>query len=614
MNPLVELLDRWTSRIKLRPRLLMTFYFISIVPLVITAAFFYLTLTQSLEEEVGASMVQTTRQVDERLLAFTEETTHIIKIIQSNSNTQAFLNWDDSSDLSIIPELQSLRNLITTVANQRTSIRGVYVVNDYGKFMYTSQDMAKMSFEFLKDPWYQEVAQIKNFRLLPEHEQHYAQGASVVTFAGRMFKVSDLEESGTLLLDFDSQYLSNMIEPIRVGKTGSVYMITETGESAVHMNAEDEDIVQSVYSLPEFKQDQGYLLTKINQVQMLVGFSTSKATGWKIVAVVPFHEVSGKIEGLRWAIFVLVCIAIVFILILAKYLSQTLTRPMRRLANYMKQVEQGDLTVRVPMDRGDEFGLLASRFNIMLEKVQELEEVVYLSEIRETKLQLLSRESELKALQMQINPHFLHNTLNTMKCIGEVYDVEEVTLMSEGLAEMFRYSIDSDKYKTLREEIDHVQAYIQIIQVRYPERIQCHVDIPQSLEDRLVLKLILQPIVENAIEHGLIPKASKGNIWIKAESSSDQRSLVLKVTNDGLGITAARLREIKEKLELGRQVNQADHQKLLAGHVGLFNVSQRLALNYGDQGRLSIDYNTQSGTVVELRLPLGGEEEDDADA
>jgi two-component system, sensor histidine kinase YesM len=604
VNKLIEVLDGWTNHIRLRPKLMITFYFISIVPLVATAAFFYLTLTQSLEEEVGASMVQTTRQVDERMMSFTEEIMHLAKIIQFDSDTQIFLDWKEASDLSLIPNLQALRNLISTITNQNTHMRGIYVINDHGRFISANKDMAKLGFNFLHDAWYKDVLKHNGFRLLPAHLQNYAQGASVVSFAGRIFKVSDLQESGTLLLDYDTQYLSNMIDTIQVGKSGSVYMITPQGKSVVSHSGtgEEQSLVMQLTQLPEFQAEQGYLVTKIDHVTTLVGFSTSKATGWKIVAAVPFHEVSGKIESLKWAIFILVCVALAFIVVLAQYLSQAITNPMVRLAEYMKLVEKGDLSARVPVDRGDEMGLLTRRFNHMLEQIQVLEDVVYLSEIRETKLQLLHRESELKALQMQINPHFLHNTLNTIKCVGEVYDVQEVAIMSEGLADMFRYSIDSEKYKLLRQEIDHVKAYVQIIQVRYPERIRCHVDIPEELEEQPVLKLILQPLVENAIEHGLIPKAAAGDIWITA-FESEPNELILRVTDNGIGIAAERLEEIKRKLS--RHIDESkDEEKLMPGHIGLYNVSQRLLLNYGERGRLSIDYDEMAGTITEIRIPL----------
>jgi two-component system sensor histidine kinase YesM len=121
-----------------------------------------------------------------------------------------------------------------------------------------------------------------------------------------------------------------------------------------------------------------------------------------------------------------------------------------------------------------------------------------------------------------------------------------------------------------------------------------------------VLKLILQPLVENAIEHGLIPKGACGNIWISAEA--DRNELILRIADDGVGITSDRLQEIKKKLD-GLREERFDDEMLLAGHVGLVNVSQRLYLNYGELGRLSIESNQQAGTVVEIHLPIDKEME-----
>ncbi|WP_134698595.1 sensor histidine kinase [Ammoniphilus sp. YIM 78166] len=606
MRRLAERLDRWTSQIKLQPKLLITFYFVSFVPLFTTAAFFYFAMTESLEEEVGTSLVLTTRQVDERLSSFVEETTHLAKILHFDPNVQELLGWEDPSDLSVIPSLQELRRSLEPIVYHRAHLRSIYVINDYGRYIYSGKNMGKLDYDFEGDPWYKEVVKDKDFRLLAVHPQQYVLGAPVVSFAGRLYHNLDFKQRGTLLFDFDPEYFSSMIDSIRVGKTGSFFMVSPEGQPVIQMEEKNHGLIEQLMKLSILEKKNGYLLTQIEGVQTLVGFSTSRTTGWKIIGVVPFQEVSGKIEAVRYGVVIFSLIATLFILLFSKYLSRAITRPMFQLQRYMGRVEKGDFSTRVPTDRGDEFGMLTNRFNHMLERLQQLKEEVYLAEIRETKLQLLNRETELKALQMQINPHFLYNTLNTMKCVGEVYDVKEVSEMSEGLAEMFRYSIDSDKYKLLSEELDHVKAYLQIIQVRYPERIQCHFDIPQDLKGVSVLKLILQPLVENAIEHGLIPKSEQGGIWISAKRTKDGMSLL--VRDNGVGIPEHRLMEIKQKLS--GEAGDED-QNLLSGHIGLHNVQQRLLLNYGSNGKLTVESDQVQGTRVEIHIPLDKESEGD---
>lgn len=608
MKRLAVRLDRWTSQIKLQPKLLITFYVVSFVPLITTAAFFYFASTKSLEEEVGASLIQTTRQVDERLSSFVEEMDQLAKIIHFDRNVQTFLSWEDPADLSMISSLQELRLFLEPIVNHRTHLNSVYLINDYGRMIFLSKDIAKIEYDFSKDTWYKNVVKQTEFRLLPAHPQDYVRGESVVTFAGRLFQMADLKERGTLLLDFNPQFFSDMTDSIRVGKTGSVFMLSPEGKAVIKNNEKSKELIEHLKILSILEKDSGYLLTRIEGVQTLVGFSTSRSTGWKIIGVVPFQEVSGKIETIRKGVLIFALLGSFFILLVSKYLSKAITSPMLQLQEHMRLVEKGDFASRVPMDRGDEFGILTKRFNHMLDRLQKLKEEVYTAELRETQLQLLNRESELKALQMQINPHFLYNTLNTMKCVGEVYDVKEVTEMSEGLAEMFKYSIDNDKYKSLREEIDHVKAYMQIILVRYPGRIRCHFDIPPMLTGIPVLKLILQPLIENAIEHGLIPKGEEGNIWISARQ--EKVGLVLRVSDDGVGITDHRLIEIKQKLDEKIIADNPD-PNLLSGHIGLYNVKQRLYLNYGKKGMLLVDSHLHHGTVIEIRLPIDEDWEED---
>jgi two-component system, sensor histidine kinase YesM len=600
VQKLAEKLDQWTSQFKLQTKLLVTFYMISFVPLLATAAFFYFASTKSLEEEVGASLIQTTRQVDERLSSNVEEMAHLTKFIYYDQNTQSFLHWKDPADQSIIASLQELRSFLEYIVAHRPHLNSVYLVNDFGRSIFGNKDIVKMNYDFPSDSWYKEVIKDTDFRLMPAHPQNYGNGEPVVTYGGRLFQVSDLEESGTLLMDFDPEYFSTITESIRVGKTGEVFMLTPDGNAVIKNDKEHLGYYDHLMELNTLEKESGYLLTRIEGVQTLVGFSTSKSTGWKIIGVVPFAEVSGKIKTIRNGVLIFSILATLFILLVSKYLSHAITRPLLQLQDYMGRVETGDFSPRVPLERKDEFGTLTRKFNHMLERLEILKDKVYMSELRETKLQLLNRESELKALQMQINPHFLYNTLNTMKCVGEVYEVKEVAEMSEGLAEMFRYSIDNEKYKTLQDELEHVKAYLQIIQVRYPERVCCHFDISQSVSLVPVLKLILQPLVENALEHGLIPKGDKGNIWINAFQEKNQ--LVVKVSDDGVGIEEQRLIEIKQKL--AERLTGISNSTLLSGHIGLDNVHQRLYLNYGEEGFLKVDSERENGTTVEIRLPI----------
>ncbi len=593
-----------------RPKLLFTFYIVSFLPLFLIATFFYVTSTQVLKEELGSYMVETGRQVDLRLHSFADEMENLTRIIHFDSNVQKYLNVQDQNDPATYTLQLNLRDFLRKVVNHRDYLWSIFVINDNGNVLFYSEDFVNPYFaswwhektlelNFQSDPLIEKIYINKDFRLYPPRPSKYLNTDVAVEYGGRIYQLN--EEKGTLILHFDPDYFSNMTDSIQLGETGFVALLSETGEPLFENKNISPSFLNQLPNLNVLNEESGYELVHLNGVRTLVAFNTSEKTGWKIVGVVPFHEVSGKINSMRNGIYIMSIIAILFILLFSKYLAQVITSPLLMLQNYMKQAEKGDLSLRVPLERGDEFGKLTRTFNNMLERLEQLKDKVYMSELREMKLQLLHRETELKALQMQINPHFLYNTLNTMKCIGEVFDVKEVSDMSESLSKMFQYSIDHEKYKMLYEEIEHVKAYLQIIQIRFPGQIECKMDIPSDLNNIPVLKLIIQPLVENAIEHGIIPKGTKGNIYIRAKQI-DEVTLALQVIDDGVGISEDKLEEIQAKLVSKKTTNTINN--MTSSHIGLSNVQQRLHLNYGDRGKVKIASKPEQGTMIELQIPI----------
>jgi two-component system sensor histidine kinase YesM len=272
-------------------------------------------------------------------------------------------------------------------------------------------------------------------------------------------------------------------------------------------------------------------------------------------------------------------------------------------------VEKGNLDTRMPITRGDEFGKLGRRFNHMLEQIKVLKETVHRAQIREYRLKLLQRESEFAALQAQINPHFLYNTLNTMTCMAEVNDFEEMAQMSKSLAKMFKYSTGRSNYTSLGAELQHVQSYMQIIRTRYPGMLDFRLELDEDLKPVRILKLILQPLVENACVHGFKGLRRKGLIRVSAVK--ERNELLICVTDNGVGISPGKLEQIRGST--AEQEGAQGEERGRAGHIGLVNVRSRLALYYEGRAGMNIESVPGEGTTVRLCIPLelGKEELDD---
>jgi two-component system sensor histidine kinase YesM len=286
--------------------------------------------------------------------------------------------------------------------------------------------------------------------------------------------------------------------------------------------------------------------------------------------------------------FSVITFAIMFIgaMFFSFKISNSISKPIKNLSSITNQVAQGDLTVRSNLQNGAEVKVLSDSLNIMIEKLSDLIDTV-------KKEQAHLREAELKCLQEQINPHFLYNTLDTIMWLAESGKQKEVVEMVGLLSQYFRSSLSKGKDRiSLREEILHVRSYLQIQQVRYEDIMQFKIDIPEELGDISIPKITLQPIVENALYHGIKNKRGKGTITIEGRGKEDL--VTITVSDNGLGMTTERLKTVMDGLLL--PVENKDC-------YGLYNVNERIRLYDGEAYGIKIRSTYLVGTEVEVCIP-----------
>ena len=278
---------------------------------------------------------------------------------------------------------------------------------------------------------------------------------------------------------------------------------------------------------------------------------------------------------------------IALIVFLSYYIPQTITKPITRLSEVTDQVAKGDLSVRSDVEAGGEVGVLSDSLNAMIDKINEL-----LTQV--TKEQTSLRKAELELLQSQINPHFLYNTLDTIVWLAEGSDQAKVVSMVESLSDFFRTSLNEGKdIITIREEMQHVRSYLQIQQVRYQDILEYEIDVPESILNCLIPKISVQPLVENALYHGIKNKRRMGKITVTGQECQD--CIVLRVEDNGIGMTKERLDTVNARI--------TDPNFESAEAYGLYNVNERIRLKFGDSYGVSIHSVYEEGTVCEIRLP-----------
>ncbi len=297
--------------------------------------------------------------------------------------------------------------------------------------------------------------------------------------------------------------------------------------------------------------------------------------------------------------FVVIAFLLMTLLVIAisYIISQSITRPVRDLSMATRKVAMGDLDVRANTDSGAELGALSDSFNNMIDQINKL-----LLQVRTEQESL--RKTELELLQAQINPHFLYNTLDTIVWLAEAGDQAKVVSMVGSLSDFFRSSLGQGReIVTIRDELKHVISYLEIQQVRYQDILEYSVDVPEELYESWIPKITLQPIVENALYHGIKNKRGKGFIHITGDIENG--NMYIYIEDNGMGMTEERLRQINDRIN--RQGVDPSEEN---GEIfGLSNVNERIRMKFGSRYGIHVDSVYKEGTTVTLMLPVRGLEE-----
>ncbi|WP_256759587.1 sensor histidine kinase [Cohnella sp. WQ 127256] len=316
---------------------------------------------------------------------------------------------------------------------------------------------------------------------------------------------------------------------------------------------------------------------------------------WKIVASIKLSELY-KQYGVseRLLIYIAVTCAVIFIL-LSVILSSMITKPIIDLSKTMRKNKFLNLvTTKKHLERTDEIGVLYTEYNNMIHDINR-----YIKESYQNRL--ITLDSQMKALEAQINSHFLYNTLESINSIAEIEEVESIAIMTKALGDMFRYSIKTDsEMVTVEDELAHVNNYLTIQKIRYEEKIDFRFDIQEGLSQLKVLKLIIQPVIENALYHGLESTKKKGTVTVKVIEHEEQ--ILFEIVDDGVGMSADQLQELQSLLSEPPAFSELGHRDKRS--IGLKNVHSRISLYYGSQYGLTLESEQDKGTKVIINVPI----------
>jgi two-component system sensor histidine kinase YesM len=304
----------------------------------------------------------------------------------------------------------------------------------------------------------------------------------------------------------------------------------------------------------------------------------------------------------RKAMLAAMLILAAFVLVLVPMVAQWFIRPVRQLKQLMEHVEKGNLDVRAKVLPGkDEIQLLSRSYNRMTDQLLQLIETVSSMKVNEMHILLRQKEAMIQALQNQINPHLLYNTLEIINSLAYIEKNERIQVIAKNLGDYYRYTASIiEPIVTLREEINQLEKYLEIIKIRFPKNFQSRFYILEKYLDIRIVKCSLQPIIENAIKYAVEPKSGNGTIIINAYQEAND--LIIEIADNGNGIEETKLKELQERLNW--IVTQANETLIKSESLGIVNVQARLVLQYGPAYGLTITSFANRGTVVSIRIPV----------
>ncbi|MEF2246091.1 cache domain-containing sensor histidine kinase [Paenibacillus sp. IITD108] len=583
----------------LKNRLLVALLLISLIPIVIVVVVTsrnYATLVERQVQEVSASvlersMIRISNQLEE--IGRVSEYIAYQQTAGADTTLSFLKQYTKGSSPDEYGKLRNERDFRAATESLLLShdyIEGLFLFAEDGTvFSNTKGSELKLGYSPFDSPWYQNTLELQGQMYVGnmDYQDFLLSDKMFITFSRALYDPKSKQRIGVLLINcskrlFDDLKLS-VLEDQHITVMNNIGSILygagmDKGRPIVLGGAK------------------GSLVDKGNN--RLLVYDTFSPYDWHMVISVSLASITGQVKStLTFAVWFGAGWSIVAVA-LSMWIANTFSKPVSRIALLMKNYEKGLKSPSLTryMQRTDEIGILYTQYFNMLKQIDTLVHERYHG-------QIIAMSAKMKALEAQINSHFLFNTLTTINSIAELEDVDSIAEMSKALGDMFRYSIKMSRDEvSLREELEHVGNYIKIQSYRYGDKIRWQIDIPPELLDISMLKLLLQPIVENAVYHGIEMKKGKGTVRIAAYE--DERGVWIEVVDDGVGIDEVKLKRLREMLDSPPEFEQLNANTGDTRSIGVYNVHARISLYYGTPYGLQVEsMENGGGTTVRLRLP-----------
>ncbi|MBO7747461.1 sensor histidine kinase [Paenibacillus sp. MWE-103] len=571
----------------LRNQMLLGFLFIMLIILAFVGGITFNAVSELLKNNAEKHIQQTAVQANGRLESVLDQIDSLTTLVSTNGYVQQLLLKDMHGKPSTFAERQALPPIINLVQMYTDGIKSVELYNKDGERLYpldggnlgdkVSEDwIAQTTAKKGGIVWFgidpSDPSSLLAMRRISLVDQYFSTGGYLLIRADRgKFALKDplsgdAQAETMLLIARDGQLIASNDDAVSQAEAAG---LTASNDQTVAIGS------------------RSFILVK----------QRSSVTGWTLLILTPVDTITKGISVVRTTIVVSACIGTFLFALFSFFLSTMITRPVFRLIKTMRGTRLGVLKPTASVSSTIEIKELNHSYNQMVGNINGLIQLVYEKELSQSR-------TELKALQAQIHPHFLFNTLDALYWSLLDKDEDELASYVVAMSDLFRYTItgpNKDEWVALRDELDHIERYLLIMKMRFGDRLAWRIDAPPELADAQLPKLLLQPLVENAILHGLESRIGPGRVDVSVAREGDD--VVIAVEDDGAGMDETKLRRVIDGLARGTVPSSKN------SGVGIANVQRRLKLYFGEAGesgkmpRLAIQSQKGAGTRVSVRIP-----------
>lgn len=585
------------NRIKsIRLAMLVSFSTLVIIALSI---FLIISLNYTKDTVLENSIEYTTQlveQVNYQIESYVDYMENITGLVTNYDGVNRFLFEDDITDLEYTKLRAEIITHFNLIVNAREDIYNIAILSNKNRFLINDgRDRLNANVNINQLDWYKEATYNPGKAVLSSsHVQNLVEDDYkwVITLCVTIRNPYTNEVSGIFFIDLNYDAIIELCEVNSMSEKGYIFILDEKGDIIYHPQQQllysglKEERIREVLD-----NETGYFITdEVNG--KLYTISVSDKTGWTTVGVEEVSELMKNSNETKLIYFVVTIILLIAVVAITAAVSYEISSPIKILKDSMELVQRGQLEIaNIENIPNNEIGSLSISFNIMVDEIRNLmDRIVY--EQKE------KRKSELRALQSQINPHFLYNTLDSIIWMAEAKKTEEVVIMTSALSKLLRQSISNENEElTIFQEISYINSYLTIQQMRYKDILEFEIDFEKDIYTEKVLKLTIQPIVENAIYHGIKNKGGKCLLQVIGRSVGPD--IVIKVIDNGVGMSKDQLDKIFDR----HKVNYNN------SGIGVYNVQRRLKLHYGKRYGLEIESQLDEGTTVTITIPKKRENE-----